>query len=780
MNTNSKIVGFILAVVAGMLASQSARAVVVYNNSSNRLSPEYFAQTTGYEMGDEVVLYTTNAWGYRFITNFVFEYYGLGFSGDETARLRIYSNDGAVYGTNNGTPFYEPGTMLFDSGNFAIGATAGSTISFNGTTLGSSKGFLVPSNFTWTVEFGGVTGGESAGLAIYGPPTVGSSYADYWEATGGVWGLRTNSSGGTLDFGAFAEAKVDNTKPSCSITTPADKQRLFYPTNNTLAVTGKAADPSGIALVLYRIGNPLYGTNAFTPMSGTLTPTWSVSGIPMQPGTNFFHVKSVDGSGNESAVAVRKYSYVVTNRLTVITIGSGSVSPALGGTDLEINRDYTMTASPTVSTPPGPNYIFSNWLSSISVGTTNIASANTKLTFNMKTNMVIVADFETNRFISASGKYYGLFTDEITPMTSHERSGLFILKTDSKQKFSGTLYLDGNTLGFSGLLGLNGQGTSKPVARKGKSSLLVDIQMTFDGSDSVSGTVRALSNAPSPYVIYPAPFTSALTGFKAGFNLTNQPATNLVGAYTMVVDVPSDPLSPKGYGYGLITLKTNGSVSASGSLGDYAALKTITVEISKNGDWPMYGTAYKGILPYQDKNGNWLTAKENNGMIMGWMKFTNNTGIPSGRELLDGSVSWIKYPNTNNFYLPGFTNHNLAVFGSAYTAPTNSKTTRALTSFDASLGYGYIATQDGNLLSPFTNNIFMNTNNAFTVLPVVVNTQKVSFTVKSGKLGGGFSHPNDPIATKKTVVGAVLQDVQIGYGVFKGTNSTGSFLLESF
>ncbi len=779
MNTNSKIVGFILAVVAGMLASQSARAVVVYNNSSNRLSPEYFAQTTGYEMGDEVILYTTNAWGYRFITNFVFEYYGLGFSGDETARLRIYANDGAVYGTNNGAPYYEPGTVLFDSGFFNLpdADTSGSTIAFNGTTLGSSKGFLVPSNFTWTVEFANVTGGESAGLAVYGPPTVGSGYADYWEATGGVWGLRTNSSGGTLDFGAFAEAKVDNTKPSCSITTPADKYRSF---SNSLDIIGKAADPSGIALVLYRVGHTLYGTNNFTPASGTLTPTWQVAGVPLQPGTNYFEVKSVDGSGNESKSVTRKYTYVVTNQLTVITLGSGTVTPALGGTFLEINRDYTMTASPTVSTPPAPNYIFSNWLSSITVGVTNIATSTTKLTFNMKTNLVLVADFETNRFIAASGKYYGLFTDEITPMASFERSGLFILKTDSKQKFSGTLYLDGNTLGFSGLLSLNGQGTSKPVARKGKSSLLVNVQMTFDGSDSVTGTVYALSNAPSPYVLYPAPFTSAMTGFKAAFNLTNNPATNLVGAYTMVIDVPTDPLSPKGNGYGLVTLKTNGYVSASGSMGDYGGFKPVSVYISKDGDWPLYAPSYKGILPYQDKHGNWVTAKENNGMIMGWMKFTNNTGVPSGRELLDSTVSWVKYPNTNYFYTTGFTNYDLAVWGSAYTAPTNTKTTRALTSFDASLGYGYVACQDGNLLSPFTNNIFMNTNNAFTVLPVVVNTQKVSFTAKSGKLSGGFSHPNDPITPKKTVVGAVLQDIQIGYGVFKGTNSTGSFLLESF
>ncbi|MDW8309661.1 MAG: hypothetical protein RMK20_09835, partial [Verrucomicrobiales bacterium] len=460
MKTNPK--ALVLLVIAGSMLGAAARAEVVYNNSSNRATPPRFAQTTGYIMGDEIILYTTNAWGYRFITNFVFEYYGSGFSGNEQARLRIYANDGVLYGTNAGAPFYAPGTVLFDSGFFSIGPTTAATLAFNGLNLGPAKGVIVPSNFTWAVEFSGIDPGESAGLTLFDPPTVGSSYADYWEYDGSVWRIRTNASM-NINFGAFVEAKVDTVKPNVSIVSPVNN---FQTTSPTINVTGKATDgASGIALVLYRVGHKIYGTNAFTPITGSNSPNWLVSGLALQPGTNYFQVKAVDGSGNESLIATRAFFYRVTNQLTVVIVNTGSVAPNLHGQYLDINRDYTMTAT------PGLNFIFSNWLASAMGGPTNIASTAAKYTFRMQTNLVLIADFQTNRFIAAAGNYYGLFTD--TNIVSFERSGLFTLKTDSKQKFSGKLYLDGNILGYAGTLSLDGYGVSKPVLRKGKATVFV-------------------------------------------------------------------------------------------------------------------------------------------------------------------------------------------------------------------------------------------------------------------------------------------------------------------
>ncbi len=581
----------------------------------------------------------------------------------------------------------------------------------------------------------------------------------------------TGSKSYTLAITPFGP-DLDTNKPTLTISSPPNKASV---TNASIFVSGIAKDNigkpnAGVALVFYSVNGEVQQlantTNLFT--------NWTAS-VTLNPGTNTFAAQSIDYRGNASKPLTNIYFLSATSQLTVLITGAGSNSPTTfvgsgtptNGAWLELNRAYTVTAV------PGSNYLFTNWTASVDGGPVTVASTSAKYTFLMQTNLTLIANFVTNRFIAAGGMYYGLFTDEATPMVSFERSGLFTLKTDSKQKFTGKLYLDGNVLSYSGLLDLAGYGVSKPVLRKGKASVQVAVQMTFDGSDSVSGTVVALSNAPSPYVLYPAPFTSALTGFKATFNLTNNPATSLLGTYTMVLDAPTNAESPKGNGYALITMKTNGYVTAAGYSGDYAAFKPVAVYISKDGDWPLYATTYKGIMPYQDKYGAWKTNKELNGMIWGWMKFTNNTGVPSGRELLDSSVDWIKLPNTNNFYPAGFTNHDLVVFASAYFAPTNTKSVRVL-----NIANGNIVSVDGNLTSTMSNHFFMNTNSVIMIHPPNVNTQTMSLVPTTGGVKGKFYHPADPMNRVRVPLGAVLQDENIAYGVFKGTNSTGSFRLQ--
>jgi hypothetical protein len=129
-----------------------------------------------------------------------------------------------------------------------------------------------------------------------------------------------------------------------------------------------------------------------------------------------------------------------------------------------------------------------------------------------------------------------------------------------------------------------------------------------------------------------------MTGFKATFNLTSNPATNFLGPYTLVVDVPTNAAAPKGNGYGTIIMKTNGLTSPAGRLGDYAPFKPVVVPISEDGDWPLYATTYIGVLPYTGivKGVSMLLMnKETKGMIMGWMKFSNTNGTYAARELLD-------------------------------------------------------------------------------------------------------------------------------------------------
>jgi hypothetical protein len=179
---------FVFCALAG---SQGA----LYNNSTT-----YSAgfNTGAAEVGDEVVLSGSSA--YALISTFVFQYWTSStLSSSATAQVRFYDNNGTLYvaGRNR------PGTLLWDSGAFPIGAAPTSaTLTF---TDDFGSGVLVPKRFTWTVQFSSL-GSGSAGLDVFNPPTTGSSTDDYWFRAGSSsdWSMGTIS-GTPVNFGARFE-----------------------------------------------------------------------------------------------------------------------------------------------------------------------------------------------------------------------------------------------------------------------------------------------------------------------------------------------------------------------------------------------------------------------------------------------------------------------------------------------------------------------------------------------------------------------------------------------
>ena len=149
------------------LADMESGAEVVYQNSKDNPAEPEVSYDSRFEFGDEITLEGSERW----ITGFKFEYYAdFNPTGDETARLRFYANDGS-YGENASRM---PGTLLLDSGDFTLESgykTAGM----------EGLAFEVPGSFTWTIEFKGLDESERAGLLIDENVEIGSSDNSFWE-----------------------------------------------------------------------------------------------------------------------------------------------------------------------------------------------------------------------------------------------------------------------------------------------------------------------------------------------------------------------------------------------------------------------------------------------------------------------------------------------------------------------------------------------------------------------------------------------------------------------
>jgi len=187
-NTRSlKAVFAFLATSAALCIPAWAQApTIVYDNTStNGFSGQFYNSLNQY--GDEITLAGQSF--DRTITTFRFDYYlSHGVTGNEQATLTVYDTTG---------PGGSPGNVLFSDGPFNI------TSGYN-TVTDSGLNVSVPDTIIWTVQFTGISANESVGLLFYNPPTVGSSFDDYWEKVNGVWTLSrfTPSGGPVANFGA--------------------------------------------------------------------------------------------------------------------------------------------------------------------------------------------------------------------------------------------------------------------------------------------------------------------------------------------------------------------------------------------------------------------------------------------------------------------------------------------------------------------------------------------------------------------------------------------------
>ncbi len=586
----------------------------------------------------------------------------------------------------------------------------------------------VPANtlrFTLVSAPGGMTIVSNTGVIAWSPS------ASQRPSTNSVTVRVTDNGSAALadteSFTVIALPSPDTTRPSITIISPINNSRTNHP---AVTVRGMARDNRQVARVLYSFnGAP------FTEATGTTN--WSVA-LTLNAGTNTFIVKAVDLSGNESSALPRTHCHVVNSMLTVSVNGNGTVTPDLNGKILEVGRTYYLTALPAL------NWTFSDWSGGVS-------ATNTKLTFVMRTNLSLTATFETNKFVGAAGVYNGLFSE--TNAARHESAGFLTLKLTSRQTFSGKIMVGGGTYGLSGMMNYWSTRAHVVVPRKGKSALTVDLQLHFDGSDQISGSI---SNAD---------WSANLLCDLATFNAVTNPAEDFLGRYTMLLPGSTNAaVAPPGSGYGLISVASNGVVTFVGATGDGAPLKQ-SVAISKNGYWPLYVPLYTG--PFVYTNGILVVAtKQHYGSLIGWGLIGND-----GDRALSGGLIHNKTPLSSQAFYPNGFATEMELLGSSYTAPA-----RGCRAFD--LTTGSLVLQSGNLSGPLNANLTLSTNNVFMFTTPNPQLLKLTLSTGTGLLKGSFANPAN--SNKFTTLsGTILQDRDIGGGFFLGTNQSGSLDLWS-
>jgi hypothetical protein len=317
--------------------------------------------------------------------------------------------------------------------------------------------------------------------------------------------------------------------------------------------------------------------------------------------------------------------------------------------------------------------------------------------------------------------YYGLFY--ATSNAAEQSSGSLRLTTAKSGAFTARLQLPGQSHPFSGKFSEYGAAT-KTIARPGLPPITIELQLS-PTNGTLTGTVSE------------GTWTSDLSASTASYS-RNNPAAQ-AGKYTLLIPGSEDAATqPGGTGFGSVVVNARGLVTFRGMLGDGTPFATSSA-VAENGQWPLYISLYGG-----------------KGSILGWVSITND-GV-------GGQLGWFKIASPlSKLYPAGFTSSAEAV-GSAYRYTNNVPT--------LNFADGLLTLTNGNFQQGVTSQ-------------VVLNKDKVESSPSSGisltlrpATGLFTGKAFDPSTGKSVVVnGAILQNQNLGGGVFVGKTESGSVLL---
>lgn len=581
--------------------------------------------------------------------------------------------------------------------------------------LGGSTTFTVAANnaTTYAWLFAGeplpfLTAAGAADLTnVFGANTATLVVSNAYAANQGTYRCVVTGPGGSVtsspaNLTITGIPAPDTQPPTVAITTP--KGPMFTTLDSSITISGTAKDNGSVTQVVARIGS-----GSFVPADGTLT--WSAT-FALEPGTNQIAVKALDDAGFESSLTTIAIVRKVSSPLDIVVNGNGVIAPNLDNTLQEIGKSLSLTAT------PAKGWFLSNWL----VGSSPVLGA--KLTFVMQSNLVVTANFVTNRFIASQGVFNGLALDSAAP--THEQSGFATLRLTSAGAFSGSLLYGGKKVALKGAFDLAGNANLNITAPL---PLAISLALQPAG-DVVLGTIS--DNGRS----IPVRMN------RVSFSKT-APANGLSGLYTLLVQPATNNSISIGDGFGTATVDAAGNVALKGILADNSPIAQ-KVGVSPTGDWPFFASLYAG-----------------KGSIIGWVKIDSNA--PNALLATDG-LHWTRPAQAKQPFASGFTNE-WAIEGSPYPLPV---TGRVLSMTD-----GVTILANGNLSQNITNDIRLEIDNKITNLSS--NALKITVTSAKGSFKGTVTPPagGKPVA----IQGAILPRQNRGGGFFSGTNSTGQVYL---
>ncbi len=456
---------------------------------------------------------------------------------------------------------------------------------------------------------------------------------------GNVTGSGTFVAGGSVTVTATANSgytfanwtengTVQSSLAHYSFTAAADRDLVANFTTNSATYTVTSSAGRNGSISPKRQQTVATGGNiTFTamPANNYQVNQWLVNRVVVQIGGFTYTLQNVTSN---SAVAVTfsanptvadksvGATTAVTNagtNFTLLTSGNGTLAPNRHGKAFQAGKKYTVTATPAKGS------VFANWVSNgIVVATIP------RYSFIVESNVMLQANFIPNPFLPVMGSYHGLFY--VTNGAAEESSGSFVASVTGSGAFSARLRLAGRCYSYCEAFSVTGLAL-KSIQRPGLTPITVQLQLN-------------LSNGPLTGTISDGTWTADLVADAAVYSRTN-PAPQ-TGKYTLLIPgCENASTQPGGNGFGAVTVEPSGNVIFSGILGDGTPVTSTSI-VSSQGQWPLYASFYGG-----------------NGSILGWLSFTNESGI-------SGQTGWFKLPQTAaKLYAGGFTVSN-EVIGSVY------------------------------------------------------------------------------------------------------------------